>query len=420
MLFSRPSLISFAALWILALGLSSCENVSHENIDKWVNTQKGPGKLADVVRGDHSPDLRAHAAERLIVGLSDFEAVREAFESMPGGERDAVLAELAPRLWEQARIDGVMAVPKSPQAAAKDALFHLRTYADGRARAKIDEYLVEWFTGGHYEGRAQAGKVTGAMAMRKVGSLAAGRLLDHARSIAEAPPDDSGRRAQVGSETLKGLALTESADALSFLLSLYDEPRGDSTLPRRVIDALHFAYVDARGFEPADGKALVVILDRLEAIALDERTPGRVVNDCVELLAATGPDCLAPLTRVIAAQHPAKALRWMGVQKAVRCGGPAALAPVAQALPVRSHYERGILERYLWDELSELPPRRGGRCRAFLARLEKLGGSRDGRGGARRSRICGGARGYSENPVPCQGPESLAKLVGRPGRGSLR
>lgn len=353
MICKRTVRIIFASIF-LALCFSGCEGVSHDNIENWANTEKGPGKLKAALRGEHAADLRAHAAEKLIT-IGEFAEVNEAFEAMSEKDRVAVMGALAPLLWDEARITDAMAVPSPTQVAAKDAMFLLRPHADEATRKQLDEYLSEWFMGGHYEGRAQTGKVTGARVMREVGPLASARLLEYTRALVAAPPDAQGRRKAVGDETLMALALTGNQEALKFLMELYAQPLGDASLPKRVMGALHFAYVEPTEMKPADGKALVVILDRLEAIALDRGTEGFVVNDTVEVLAALGPDCADSFARIVAADHPQDALRWMGVQRGIRCGGPAALAAIAGALPTDKTYERGILKKYLWDELAAFP-----------------------------------------------------------------
>jgi hypothetical protein len=332
-----------------------CEKVSHENIESWVGTKKGRGKLKDALSGDHATDLRAHAAERLIVALGDWEAVQEVIESMPEADRGAVLIDLAPRLWEQARVGGAMEVPTVAQIAAKDALFHLREFGDQSVSAQIDEYLVEWYTGGHYEGRATAGSATGPLVARQLGSTIAPRLIEHAKAVLHTPPDDKGRRAQLGNETLRALALTGEQKALDLLIEVYREPQGDTSLPERAIAALHFAYVEPSGVEAADGKALVHVLSALEGIALDRGASGRVINDAIDLLAALGPDCADSFVRIIAFDHPQEAFRWMGLQKGVRCAGPQGLLALTEALPSKVNFERGYLSKYLWDELAKFP-----------------------------------------------------------------
>src|SRR5689334_14927372 len=86
------------------LGLG-CEKTDHENIDKWSHTSKGPSKLLHAVSDDAlDPDLSAHAAANLIKRDDDRE-VYAAFDAMASARRAQVIARLAPRLWQTARVE---------------------------------------------------------------------------------------------------------------------------------------------------------------------------------------------------------------------------------------------------------------------------------------------------------------------------
>ncbi len=336
----------------LALGLGACEKVDHENIDKWGHTEKGPGKLLDALKSsEYNADLRAHAAETLI-GIDKFTEVRDILEGLEEGPRHKIMAALAGRLWEVARINDPMAVPTSRQSSAKDALFYTMDFADAETQARIADYLVEWFVGGHYEGRARAGRASGAMAIRKVGDAASTRLLQAARGIVAKPADDQGRREQVGDELLKALALSGNAEALGLLLDLVSNPRGDVSLPKRVMGALNFAYVEPVGFEPVNGKSLLAIKDRLEEMPYDINLSGTMRNDAVALLAAIGaPECIALFTKMISYPTDDERFRWMGTQQGMRCAGVQGIEAISEALPTTIGYDRGMLSKYLWDEI---------------------------------------------------------------------
>jgi len=106
---SRLTTLWWTALFSLLI--CGCEGVSHESIDRWRQTEKGPGKLDKALRSsDNAADLRAHAGQNLIQ-IDSFEKVKSALDAMDDRERHEVLAELAPRLWEDARIEGEMTVP---------------------------------------------------------------------------------------------------------------------------------------------------------------------------------------------------------------------------------------------------------------------------------------------------------------------
>ncbi|MCP4447548.1 MAG: hypothetical protein GY811_19740 [Myxococcales bacterium] len=336
----------------LALGVGACEKVDHENIDKWGHTEKGPGKLLDALEsGEHGADLRAHAAQALI-GIERFTDVRDILEALEEEPRQKIMASLAGRLWEVARINDHMAVPTARQSNAKDALFNLMDFADAPTGAKIADYLVEWFLGGHYEGRARAGRISGAMAIRRVGVAASTRLLQSAHGILAKPADEQGRREQVGDELLRALALCGSPAALDLLLDLLAKPRGDVSLPGRIMGALNFAFVEPVGFEAVDGKALLAIKERLDPMPYDNSISGTMRNDAVALLAAIGaPECIPIFTKMISYPTDEERFRWMGTQQGMRCAGVQGAAAITEALPASVDYQRGMLSKYLWDEI---------------------------------------------------------------------
>jgi hypothetical protein len=354
-----PSPVRRALLALVVAAAGACgESVNHENIGRWLNTQRGPEKLlAAFSSGEHDADLRAHAAQNLIA-LDQFDEVRKVLEPMPESQRHGIAAKLAPRLWEDAKIDGEMTVPNERQWAAKDALFELRRFASEATRAEIDRYLVEWFAGGYYEGRATVGRITGKLAIRAIGEEAGPKLLESARSIVARPPDSEGNRPKVGPELLTGLALTGDPDAVGFLLQLVTSERKDETLPARALGALIFAYVDPIGLEPADPAALEPHIDALVAITRDANVDGVMKNDAVALIAAVGmPKCLPPFVDMITYPHKEEQFVWIGTQKGIRCAGVEGIAPLLEAMPTDRRYERAMLQKYVWDEILALSAR---------------------------------------------------------------
>jgi hypothetical protein len=355
----RKLAVLVALAGFLALALAGCEKTSHESIDQWMRTEKGPGKLKSAV-GDASldADLSAHAAQNL-VRLDHPEWVVEVFEKLAPDRRNAVLDKLIPRLWQDARIEGEMTVPSPAQVGSKDSLFELRKFADDAHRKTIDEYLVDWFTGGYYDGRAKTGRYLGATVVRAIGPLAADRLMTYAKSVVVAPPNAQKKRPQIQDELLLGLAATGSPEAVGLILDVFKMDRDDDTLPTRAMDALHRGYVDPQQlFEPADPKALVPHLDRLAAIAKDPAQPPRVLNDAVALIRAAGmPGCLPPLLEMVSYSHPDPRFHWIGADSSLKCGGVAAIVPVAEALPVTKDYEAEELKGAVWQTAAALEPR---------------------------------------------------------------
>src|SRR5258708_1962689 len=184
-MFTRVLPIAVAVLTALTLG--ACEKLDHENIDKWSHTAKGPAKLLKAVSDESiDADLSAHAAANLVKRDDDRE-VFAAFDAMAPARRAQVIARLAPRIWEMARVENELELPGKPQVAAKDALVRLHKWADEPTRQQIDGYLIDWYCVASYEDRAKAGAGSGAVAMRLVGPPAGKKLISVVNRVIAAP-----------------------------------------------------------------------------------------------------------------------------------------------------------------------------------------------------------------------------------------
>jgi len=348
------------ALWI-ALGAPGCEKLDHENIDKWLRTSKGPAKLLKAVTNDSAdPDLSAHAAANLIKRDDDRE-VYAAFEAMAPARRAQVIARLAPRMWETARVERENELPGKPQVAAKDALVRLRTWSSGAMgesiRAQIDGYLIDWYCVMSYEDRARAGAVGGDAVMRMVGRPAAKKLMSVLSGVIAAPGQDKVKN-RVGNELLRGLAATGDPEAVKYILDVARMDRGDPSLPSRALAALFKAYVEPDGFAPADREALVANFSTIVDVAKDDRMPAEAANDAVALIRAVGPPrCLAPLLGMIGAPHRNARFKYVAANNALKCGGVKAVGDVARSLPDAGVYARDDLAGAVSGEIAQMTPR---------------------------------------------------------------
>jgi len=350
-------LVISAALWP---GLAGCDRANHDNIERWLSTEKGVEKLTKALRdGDNDADVRAHAAQNLIVHnfTPQLGTVKEALEDMSDAERKDVMTALVPRLWEKARIAHEKDVPTPVQSQAKDALFELRGSADEATRQKIDGYLVEWLAGGYYEGRATSGRVSGRTIIRQLGPIAGPKLLESARSVLVRPPDAEGKRPIVGDELLAAIASTGDPQAVGFLLDLVLKDYKEPTLPKRALSALFEAYVQPVSGQPVPSRpALVGQADRLGEVARNENLPGQMNNDAAYLLVAVGPpECIPPLVEMARLPSAQRSFRAVGLQMGLRCGGAQAMAPVLEAVPATLEYDRGYLDHYVVSELLKAP-----------------------------------------------------------------
>ncbi len=340
------------------LGLAGCEKTNHESIDKWTGTQKGPGKLKKALADEGlDPDLSAHAGVNMVRMGNDPE-VREVFEAMSPARRVQVIDKLAPRLWDVARIEKEEDLPAPPQIVAKDALISLRKYASDTGKQQIDAYLIDWYATISYEKRATVGAVLGAAVMRMVGS-AGGKKLMTVANLTIAAPGQEKQKNRIGDELMLGLAASGNPDAVKYLIDIVKMDRGDETLPKRAMNALHTAYVNPGGlFDLADPAALAPNLDALVAIAKDESMPGQVVNDAIELIRAVGsPACLPPLLAMIPYPHREPRFRYTVAYAGVLCGGTAAFLDVVKALPDSGNYAKDDLNGAVSGEIAKLSPR---------------------------------------------------------------
>ncbi|MEZ4367091.1 MAG: hypothetical protein R2939_12530 [Kofleriaceae bacterium] len=364
---------SFLALvCALLVGVAACEDVTHENLDKWKTTKKGEGKLREALLAKSGDvDLSAHAAANLIsTGKAD--VVRAAFESgLPVDRRPLVAAKLAPRLWPMARIEGELAIPSGEQIQAKDALYELRAVADDATRATIDTYLIDWYTSGYYEGRANLGLHPGAKVMRTLARAAEVGMISAANSVVARPPTgaDGRTRLKIGDELLLGLAAVATPKAVAFVLDIVGmTDRGDATLPGRAIDALYKVFVDSGGLiEVAPPDGLVPNLEKISAIVRNDDFPVRVSNDAIVLLRAAGPPhCVQPLISLIS--YPQRDLAYVGANNALKCGGALAVVLVGMALPTDRRYQHEAIAGAVWSEFPQLP-----RAEVIAALRELLG-----------------------------------------------
>ena len=357
---ARLGTITFALAVLLG---TACEKTTHENIDKWKTTEKGPAKLAKAVTDESiDPDLSAHAAANMIRMGRD-QDVNHELEAMPQARREKVVAALAPRLWDFARIEGEMELPKSSaQIQAKDSLIQIRKYADAATKQQIDGFLIDWYCVPSYDdakggGRAVLGAIRGDAAMRLIGPAAAKKMITVANGVIAAPGQEKVKN-RVGDELLTALAATCSPDTVKYVLDVAKMDRGDKTLMDRAMNALYKAYVSSGGeFDACPKDPLVPSLDELVGIASNDAVSGQAGDDALGLISAVGPpQCMAPLVSMIAHPHSNPAFKFAAAQAALRCGGAPAIADVVHALPDGPYSQRELIGGVA-GEIAKLTPR---------------------------------------------------------------
>jgi hypothetical protein len=348
------------ALVIAALFLLACDKPTHENIEKWMNTQKGADKLQSAFRSESIDiDLSAHAAAVMIKKGLDPE-VRAGLEQMSPGRRTQLIEKLAPRLWELARVEGDMQLPNASQTRAKDALVLVRKFSDDKTKPQIDGYLIDWYCVGSYEGRAGMGAVLGATVIRAIGPAAGKKLIHVAEAIlaANRAAKPGEKQNRLGDELLTAIAVSGDPDGVKFLVDVARQKTDDKTLPTRALSALYKAYVDPAGmFELVSSTALVPSVDAITAIAKDENSPSDAADDAVRLLRVIGPpSCIAPLVGMVGYPHTNPKFKYVAADSALKCGGVAVVKDVVHALPDGAYQQEELVGGVVVD-ISMMTPR---------------------------------------------------------------
>lgn len=356
---ARALLVALLASLVSLTLLSGCDKPSHENLDKWMRTKKGPEKLRAALSESEDPDVAAHAATNLLRKRLDSDVIAR-LEKLPEARRIAVIEKLVPRLWDMARIEGPeMTVPNGDQVMAKDLLVDVRRLAEGAERGRVDGYLLDWYTSGFYDARATPGRHPGSEVIRIIGAPAGERLIPIADSIL-AKSLVGAQRLKLSDELLLAIAAAGSPATVKYLIDLTTMTRedGDKTQAKRAISALYRAYVDPGGLFPvAEPSALVPHVQTLVGFAKSDYE-GRVVNDAVALVRATGkPTCIEPLVAVTAYPHAQFGYRYIGASAALLCGGADAIGPVIAALPENASYTRDALGGAVWRVIGKLEDR---------------------------------------------------------------
>jgi hypothetical protein len=353
-------------LVVATLLIGACNKPSHDNVEKWRNTEEGPDRLAKALAdADVDLDVRAHAAEALI-SLGKVDTVTPIVAQLSPEVRDAFFTKLTPRLWAVAKIVEADQAPTGKQVRAKDGLFELRAFADGPRRDEIDNDLLDWLTAGDfYDERAGMGDHTGEKIIRAIGIKAGPKMVQVGQDILKNADQGAKGILPLTKTTLEGIAFTGAPEAVLFLLEIGEKPQLQEGLQVQAMTALYTAYIVTKDPPRPDILGLVPHLDRFKKMAFSEDMPGENVNIAYELIAAVpAPNCLQPL--VYLATHRQFVLRLRAIDFGMRCGGPEAIVPLAEALP-DGDYQQGIIEKYFVKKIDEaVLPRAAEAARTLL------------------------------------------------------
>ncbi|HEY2749038.1 MAG TPA: hypothetical protein VGL86_30665 [Polyangia bacterium] len=356
----------------LALAAGAC-SPTPEKIARWKETERGPGKLREVLgKNGLDPSLRGQALAALVeIGMAS-DAIGD-LAKVDAGDKRAIIHDAVPRLAELARGSGVAgAATTRAQREAKDALYLLRADAAPDDKNAADTALIEWTTA-DLNGRMSAGGHSSDQILTAIGSKAAprlGELMQPGSSQLVAAAAIFGRiadpdaRARVADEliariqkagpraldeqALQALGLIGGPRATAFLVDQAEHAREESAREKALL-AL------AQGNLSTGDSALQAAALR---IAGDGKAPGKVRESAFALLEKM-PTAVTGLVALM--RSPDETTRWRAVEAALAAGKERAVVPVLEALNPAAKYKPEDLDSYVVHDLvlvgpTALPP----------------------------------------------------------------
>jgi len=178
---------------LLCLAVSGCK-VTSEDIDYWMGTQKGPGKIVAVLLADkYEDDLRVYAGLALVrmeprppsQGHDPIDGVTElqaAVRRLPEETRERLVDMMAPELIRMMRGESTPQANETEgipplQIRAKDAAFLVLPYAGDEQEEELRNAIVDWFAV-DFNGRNLSGNFSAEQVVRQLGAPAASRLVN--------------------------------------------------------------------------------------------------------------------------------------------------------------------------------------------------------------------------------------------------
>jgi hypothetical protein len=174
-----------ASVFLLALTALACA-VTTEDIDTWMGTVRGPGKIVAVLLADkYSDELRIHAGLALVrMERSDVDGISElqaALRRLDADTRRRIVDGMTPGLLALMRGEGQPHTEGGPppplEVRAKDASFLVLQYASPEQQHQLTRGVVGWFVA-DFNGRSLAGNFSAEQIVRQLGAPAATQLVD--------------------------------------------------------------------------------------------------------------------------------------------------------------------------------------------------------------------------------------------------
>jgi hypothetical protein len=168
----------------LAFFVGGCR-VTANDVDAWKGTVKGPTKMEAVLLADkYELPLRTHAALSLVTmernDVNGVETLKAALQKLDSNVRQQIIAGVVPGLLAAMKAGGVGDPdlgPPSSQVRAKDAAFMLTSLATADSKAALTEGVIGWYAA-DFSGRNLSGAYSAEQVVRALGSPAANALTD--------------------------------------------------------------------------------------------------------------------------------------------------------------------------------------------------------------------------------------------------
>jgi hypothetical protein len=388
--FMKRLVVTAALLLLVAAG---CESVSSENIQRWRNTEKGPGKLEAALKDSSvSPELRAQAAAALVeIGMGG--AVDTAVSAMPEAERGPVIAQLVP-LYAETIEKGTVTKARD----ARDGLFGLRDPASPEERARIDRVLLPSIAKDLRSGRAAGGRHSITKILTTIGPGSGPvllELLDEPASpypaivdvlvkVADPPTREragaslvkrAGRGPEIPVALWRALGAVGGRAVIEFLKSKVEKGHEK--------DAVAAAQALQQGTKDPDLTPFAL------KIAGDTKANKAVRDEMFGLLEYLGGASARDGAIRIVAEDPDELVRYRAYECALSTGKVEAVVPALEAFPLKASYKRDDVMDFLVKDIQKLgtaalPALRNAlSSKAVLARmtgvlaLEKMGSAAD-------------------------------------------
>jgi hypothetical protein len=358
-----------------AVALAACENVSSDSIQRWKNTEKGPGKLQAAVRDDKvAAKLRAEAAMALVqIGRPD--EVESALGAMPEGQREAVSAELVPLYIGQLTQGSV-----NEARDARDGLVGLRAKASPAVQKQIDTALLPAIAREMRAGRIAGGRYPLDRILIDMGPSAAPTLLAILEEPAAPYPaviEVLAKTADPETRDKAGAALVRRAAALpeipTPLWRALGQIGGKSSIQylENKVEKGHErdAVLAAQALQQGPrSPGLVALAMR---VAGNQRASKAVRDEMFGLLEhVASPEASEGAIRIIASD-PEPLVRYRAYEVALSVGKADAVVPALEAFPAAMSHKPEDVKDFLVKDIEKLGAATG-RPAALLALRSKV------------------------------------------------